>query len=57
MTDEFAEIRIGSLDDAPNGLRPVQELWIKRRETWLHPVAAAWQYETDAFDAKVPTEN
>ena len=57
LTDRFAEIRIGSLDDAPNGLRPVQELWIKRRETWLHPVEAAGQYEADAFDAKDPTEN
>jgi len=37
--------------------RPVQELWIKRRETWLHRLAAAGQYEADAFDAKDPTEN
>jgi hypothetical protein len=39
------EIRIGSLDDAPFGLKPEAEIWIKRREPWLPPVEGASQHE------------
>lgn len=44
LTDREAEIHLGTLDDAPNGLRPVYELWIKRREPWMEPVAGASQH-------------
>lgn len=44
------EIRIGSLDNAPNNLRPEYELWIVRRETWLHPLPGP-QYSGDRHDA------
>ncbi|MCS0461252.1 MULTISPECIES: GFA family protein [Rhizobium] len=57
LSDRFAEVRIGSLDDAPNDLQPIEEIWIKRRETWLHPIEGAGQYEADAFDAMDPTKN
>ncbi len=43
--DEYAvEIRLGSLDDAPFELRPEAEVWIKRREPWLHEVEGASQH-------------
>jgi hypothetical protein len=37
------EICLGSLDEAPAGLSPTREGWIKRREPWLSPVADAFQ--------------
>ena len=39
------EVRIGSLDDAPFGLQPEAEIWIKRREPWLAPVTGQSQHE------------
>ena len=39
------ELRLGSLDDAPFELVPEAEIWIKRREPWLHAVAGASQHE------------
>lgn len=43
--DALIEIRIGSLDDAPFELKPEAEIWVKRRESWLHPVDGASQHE------------
>jgi hypothetical protein len=43
--DEAAEIRLGSLDEAPFGLRPEAEIWIKRREPWLHEIEGASQHD------------
>jgi len=43
--DEGVEIRLGSLDDPPFNLRPEAEVWIKRREPWLHAVEGASQHE------------
>jgi hypothetical protein len=43
--DEAAEIRLGSLDEAPFGLRPEAEIWIKRREPWLHQIEGASQHD------------
>jgi hypothetical protein len=37
------EIRLGSLDDAPFELRPHDEVWVKRRESWIPPVEGAAQ--------------
>ena len=45
LDDEVAEIRLGSLDDAPFELEPEAEIWIRRREPWLHRVAGASQHE------------
>jgi hypothetical protein len=42
---DIIEIRIGSLDDAPFELRPEAEIWVKRREPWLHRVDGASQHE------------
>ena len=47
LREDEAEIKIGSLDDAPNGLEPQYELWTKRREAWLQPVPGAGQYVED----------
>jgi hypothetical protein len=44
-SDEI-EIRVGSLDMAPTDLEPVYEIWVKRRENWLSPLAVP-QFEED----------
>ena len=44
LSDEHVEIRLGSLDDAPFELKPGAEIWVKRREPWLHAVAGASQH-------------
>jgi hypothetical protein len=43
--DTLVEIRIGSLDDAPFGLKPETEVWVKRREPWLASVDGASQHD------------
>ena len=45
LEDDAVEIQLGSLDDAPFGLRPEAEIWVKRREPWLPPVAGASQHD------------
>ena len=45
--DGGAEICVGSLDDAPTGLHPSREGWIKRREPWMIPVPGAFQAVED----------
>ena len=45
--DDEVEIKIGTLDDAPTGLTPQYELWIGRREKWLHPLPDARQFAHD----------
>jgi hypothetical protein len=45
--DKEAEIKLGSLLEAPTGLTPTYELWIKRREPWVQPIARAEQFEED----------
>jgi len=39
------EIRIGSLDDAPFEVKPEDEIWVKRRESWIPPVDGAAQHD------------
>ena len=39
------EIRLGSLDDAPFELTPEDEIWVKRRESWIPPVDGAAQHD------------
>jgi hypothetical protein len=46
----LVEIRLGSLDDAPFELRPEDEAWAKRRESWLPPVEGAAQHVGRAPD-------
>lgn len=43
--DEIIEVMLGSLDDAPFDLQPESELWIKRREPWLHAIPGASQHD------------
>ncbi|MDR6666607.1 GFA family protein [Rhizobium sp. 1399] len=45
--EDEAEIKLGTLQDAPTSLKPTYELWIKRREPWLQPVEGAAQFEED----------
>ena len=42
--DDLIEVRIGTLDDAPFGLKPEAEVWVKRREAWISPVEGAAQH-------------
>jgi hypothetical protein len=44
LGEEAVELQLGSLDDAPFGLRPEAELWIKRREPWMPAVEGASQH-------------
>jgi hypothetical protein len=48
LTRDEAEIRLGSLDSAPMEIAPVHELWVKRRESWLHALPGTGQYREDA---------
>jgi hypothetical protein len=50
LEDEAAEVRLGSLDDAPFELRPEAEIWIKRREPWLHEVEGASQHDENRHE-------
>jgi hypothetical protein len=43
--DTLIEIRIGSLDEAPFELKPEDEIWVKRRESWIPPVEGAAQHD------------
>ncbi|PZV40076.1 GFA family protein [Mesorhizobium kowhaii] len=46
--DDEVEVTIGSLDVAPtDDLVPEYELWISRRETWLHALPDTEQFEHD----------
>ncbi|MDX8506261.1 GFA family protein [Mesorhizobium captivum] len=46
--EEEVEVMIGGLDVAPTeGLEPSYELWIGRREHWLHSLPEARQFEHD----------
>ena len=46
--DALVEIGIGSLDDAPFELKPEDEIWVRRRESWLPPVDGATQHDERA---------
>ncbi len=52
LSEEEAEIRIGSLDAAPHGLEPSYEIWVKRREPWLLPLHGAGQWPEDALPSE-----
>ncbi|WP_064708963.1 GFA family protein [Rhizobium bangladeshense] len=47
LQKEAVEIRLGSLDNPPTDLEPNHEVWVKRRESWLHPLPGARQYTED----------
>jgi hypothetical protein len=44
VAEDAVELQLGSLDDAPFELRPEAELWVKRREPWLHEIEGASQH-------------
>jgi hypothetical protein len=41
------EIQLGCFDSPPVNLKPIYELWVKRRENWLEPLAGVDQFEQD----------
>ena len=51
LRDDEAEVMLGSLDNAPTVFTPEYEVWIPRRETWLHPVGNAKQFNRDRDDS------
>ena len=50
LRPDEAEIMVGSLDDAPSGLVPRYEIWVPRRESWLHGLPWADQHAGDRVD-------
>ena len=42
--NDAVEVRLGTLDEAPSGIKPSYELWVSRREHWQPSVATAEQY-------------
>lgn len=49
-----AEIMLGSLDQAPTEIAPEYELWVGRREGWMHALPWADQHEGDHENAGGP---
>ena len=47
LTEERAEVNLGSLDEPPTDLVPEVEGWTVRREPWMAPVPGAAQFEGD----------
>jgi hypothetical protein len=47
VDDTEVEVMLGSLDVAPSDLEPEYELWISRREAWLHALPGTEQFEHD----------
>jgi hypothetical protein len=55
LTDDEAEVMLGSLDQAPGDIAPRYELWIGRREHWMQPLPWVRQFEHDReSDAESP---
>jgi hypothetical protein len=58
ITDDEAEVMLGSLDQAPGDVAPEYELWIGRREEWMEPLPWATQFRHDRKpDAEPATED
>ncbi|MEO3386710.1 GFA family protein [Mesorhizobium sp. CAU 1741] len=51
VNDGEAEVSLGSMDDAPIDILPDYELWVGRRESWLHALPWADQFGGDRTDA------
>ena len=47
VSQNQVEIYLGTLDIAPNNIRPLDEGWIKRREPWLEPIPGTGQFHED----------
>ncbi|MDW6020491.1 GFA family protein [Mesorhizobium sp. BAC0120] len=39
LYDDGVEVFLGTLDQAPNDIKPMVEVWTVRREHWLPPIA------------------
>ena len=50
LTADEAEVMVGALDAAPSDLIPTYEIWVPRREQWLHNLPWADQYAGDRTD-------
>jgi len=47
LSETGVEIYLGSLDDAPNGIAPQLEGWVRRREPWLPIIAGTPMFPSD----------
>lgn len=54
VSDDEAEVMLGNLDEVPSDLTPGYELWTVRRESWLHPLPEAQQFDHDRDTAAAP---
>ncbi len=48
MSAEDVEVFVGTLDAAPNDIKPVVEVWATRREHWLPQVPETTLYDENA---------
>jgi hypothetical protein len=46
------EVFLGTLDDAPNNINPMVEVWTVRREEWLAPVVGASSHDENENSSK-----
>ena len=53
LSEDEAEVMIGSIDHAPSDLIPEYEVWIPRREPWLPPLEKAAQFNRDRGNISV----
>ncbi len=56
LSDDEAEVMLGSLDDAPGDIVPEYELWIGRREEWMGSLHWADQFSHDREPREPATE-
>lgn len=47
LSEEQAEVYLGTLDVIPSGISPTVEAWVKRREEWLPLLPGVPQYAED----------
>jgi hypothetical protein len=47
LSDDQAEVYIGTLDQIPSGIPPQAEGWVKRREGWLPLLPGVPQHQED----------
>ena len=45
LFDDGVEIFLGTLDEAPNDIKPIVEVWTIRREHWLPAIAGVSSYD------------
>ncbi len=50
LSDEDIEVFLGTLDSAPNDIKPTVEVWVARREHWLREVPETTLHDRRGWD-------